>query len=91
MLYKASSAMRKTLACGALATVMLLTPSLGTYVTAVSSAAAQGMGDPSEPLKRNMAAYPEYFAPYSEAAANRERQCRNPQGIPASDWNCRER
>jgi hypothetical protein len=91
MLSKALGAMRKNLACGALATVMLLMPPAGTRFTVVGSAAAHGMGDTSAAMRRNMAAYPEYFAPYSDAAAKRDRQCRNPPGIPASDWNCRER
>jgi len=90
MLCKTSGAARRNLASGVAASLMLMVPALGADFTA-GSAAAHGMGDTSAAMRANMAAYPEYFAPHSDAAAPRDRQCRNPRGIPASDWNCRER
>jgi len=88
---KMPGATRRNVTFGAVAGLMLLLPSLGADFDA-GSAAAHGMGDTSAAMRANMAAYPEYFAPYSDAAAGaRDRQCRNPRGIPASDWNCRER
>jgi hypothetical protein len=90
MLCKMPGATRRNVIFVAVGSLMLLLPSLGADFDA-GSAAAHGMGDTSAAMRANMAAYPEYFAPYSDAAAPRDRQCRNPRGIPASDWNCRER
>jgi hypothetical protein len=92
MFSKAPGAMRKRVAFGAVATFMLLLPALGTYFVSSAPAAAHGMGDPSEPLKRTMAAYPEYFGLHSDPdLPPRDRRCRDPQGISADNWNCRVR
>ena len=59
------------------------------------AAAAGGMGDTSAPMRANMAAYPEFFAPKpdpdSEPSPHRVQRCKDPLGVASSDRNCKRR
>jgi hypothetical protein len=53
------------------------------------------MGDPSEPMKRTAAAYPEFFSPTndqpSEQAPRRVERCKSAPWLAATDWRCSRR
>ena len=85
---KSRNPVRKMGTWEAAAFALLLVPSLG------AGPAMANMGDPSEPMKRTAAAYPEFFGgsdPSPDTAPRRVQRCRyNPQ-LAATDWNCRRR
>jgi hypothetical protein len=88
---KASAPIRKTGPWQAAAYAILLLPWFG----AACPALAGNMGDPSEPMRRTAAAYPEYFGPTNdpppEQAPRRVQRCKNPRWLAATDWNCKRR
>ncbi len=84
---KMGGAVRKTLLCGL--------PLCAILLPCQAATAAGNMGDPSAPMRRTAAAYPEFFAPNRDVAADpapeRVQRCKNPPGLAATDWRCRRR
>ena len=71
---------------------ILLLPWFGVSHPAIANG---NMGDPSEPMKRTAAAYPNYFAPTNdpppEQPQRRVQHCKSQPWLAANDWNCRRR
>jgi len=85
MLFSKMSLTRGNLIRGAAAGAILLLPLLG-----AGDAAASGMGDPSAALRRNEAAYPNYFRVDPNGPDTQTRICSSEPSLSASDPSCRQ-
>ncbi len=89
--FKTEEPVRKKGHWEGVAYAILLLPWFGVSHPAI----AGNMGDPSEPMKRTAAAYPEYFGgtsdPPPEQAPRRVQRCKSQPRLAATDWRCPRR